>query len=231
MSPGRVITLAIETSNPTAPPGAGVALGESGRGPPRVLGVELLREPDRHDDDLAPAIDRLARRVGIVPGDLARVAVSVGPGGYTAIRTAVATAKMIAEATGARCVGVPSAAVAARRVDVSGPFAVCLASKDDTTFATVFAPGARRHDEGRLIRGEDLSSLQVRALVADSYLPSPIRHAAESLGLAIVTPVLDPAACFEVSFDRPETDPSGVLPLYPREPDAVTLWRRRTGRT
>lgn len=231
MGTGRVITLAIETSNPTAPPGAGVAVGESGMGPARVLGVELLREPDRHDDDLAPAIDRLVRRLGLAPRDLDRVAVSIGPGGYTAIRTAVATARMIAEATGAGCVGVPSACVAARRIESRERFAVCLASKGETTFATVFELDGKEASAGRLIRAGDLSSLGVRVLAADGYLPVSIRQAAQSDGLAIIPPTLDPGACFEVSVDRPETDPGAVLPLYPREPDAVTLWRHRKGRS
>jgi tRNA A37 threonylcarbamoyladenosine modification protein TsaB len=108
--------LAIETSNPSI--NAEVALGvlrESGAPSAGVdcITVEPVREVGRNEDDLLPAIDRACRRAGIAARQIARVGVSVGPGGYTSLRVACAAGKMIAEAVGALCVPVSSAAVAA----------------------------------------------------------------------------------------------------------------------
>ncbi|MFM9996698.1 MAG: tRNA threonylcarbamoyladenosine biosynthesis protein TsaB [Phycisphaerales bacterium] len=241
----RALTLAIETSNPGGVGGGGVAIGEGGPGAAaRVLGVEAVAPTSRasgRDDGLMPAIDRLARRLGIGPRDLTRIACSVGPGGYTGVRIAVAAAKLIAEAVGARCVGVPSARVAARRVDralidvgaaggPARPFAVAVASKGDATFLTVFDAPSRPRDAGRLVTADDFASADFGLLLADRFLPDAIRAAAARRGIEIVEPVFDAAACFEESLILPEIDPEALLPVYPREPDAVTQWRRRSAR-
>ncbi len=59
--------------------------------------VEWLGESARHDDDLLAAVDRLFGRLRLAPADTGVVGVSTGPGGFTGLRVAVATAKMLAE--------------------------------------------------------------------------------------------------------------------------------------
>jgi tRNA A37 threonylcarbamoyladenosine modification protein TsaB len=236
--PRDPVILAIETSNPSAGPGS-VAFGPVMRvdghagGTPEalsVLGLEPLREPTRHDDDLLPAIDRLARRLGLVPRDIARVAVSIGPGGYTACRTATAAGKMIAEAVGARCVAVPTPFVAARGVAHEFlPAAVCLASKHEATFVTVIGVDGRPAGPGRLVKAGDVRLLEVRAVSADRYLPSSIADSSRGLGVVMLPLRLDAAACWEASLGLPEVDAAALNPAYPREPDAVTQWRLRRG--
>ncbi len=158
---GSPVALAIEISNPSSGPrgpvdlgqglcvlaGPGVALAHVGsdgkRGPSHA---EALREGDRHTDDLMPAIDRLFRAHSASPSDLTSIAVSIGPGGYTSLRIAVATAKMLAHATGARVLPVPSASVAAWCLPIeSAPAVVCLASKGQTVHGTLL-PSSTRDD-------------------------------------------------------------------------------------
>ena len=115
------LTLAIEASNPSCT--AGVAIGSRTGG---LLGVEAVAAGDGRHDDLMSAIDRLAKRAGVGPRDIGRVAVSIGPGGYTALRIAVAAAKMMCEALRASCVAIPTARVVARRVKAEGSFAVMV---------------------------------------------------------------------------------------------------------
>jgi tRNA threonylcarbamoyladenosine biosynthesis protein TsaB len=226
------LTLAIETSNPSAG-GGGVALvaGEGGGalGVLDVLGVlgveSVSREPQQ--DDLMAAIARLCARCQKSPRDLTRVAVSIGPGGYTAVRVAVTVAKMICEATGAACVGVPTPLVVARRVDFPGPFAVALASKGETALVTRFENGAP--GPGALIDASGLTSLHIKLLIADAFLPPTMRARAAELGIPVQPPVFDPVACAQASEAIPPTDPAALLPLYPREPEAVTKWRALKG--
>lgn len=233
--------LAIEASNP----GAGAAQGPAGFGPGvaigvmcatgvGALGVEPVRESVRggQDDDLMPAIDRLFRRLGVDPraGVLGRVAVSVGPGGYTSVRVACAVGKMIAEACGARCVGVPSASVALESLhedERSGTVAVALAGKHDSAWVQVFVGGAAR-GAGRLMTAADVPVLVgagVGLLVADRFLSAPMRSAAQSVGVVIREPRFDVLACLRLGALLPAFDPVELVPIYPREPDAVTLWR------
>ncbi len=232
--PDELVTLAIETSNPSAMAdgsAGAVALGAGANLESlRVLGAESLGSTDRHDDGLMSAIDRLCRAAGVPAKSVGRVAVSIGPGGYTAVRIAVATARMISLATGAKCAGVPTARVVARRAPADvADFAVALASKGETANITVFRDRRPTDLPGRLLAAEDLRSLDVRTLIADRFLPAAMRAACHDLGMMVIRPVFDPVACLEASFQVPEQEALTLLPLYPREPEAVTQWRRREG--
>jgi tRNA A37 threonylcarbamoyladenosine modification protein TsaB len=227
------LILGIETSNPSAwepgdPSAPGVALAEHAGGSLRRVGVEPIRLDRPGEDDLVGAIDRLCRRVGVRPGDLRAVTVSVGPGGYTALRIAVAVGKMVAEATGAGAFGVPTAHAVARRAPSERPLAICLASKNESAWVVRFVESLRA-EPGRLLCASDLESLGVRILVADSFLPRAMVGECERLGVRVVRPVFDPHAVIEAAQDLEEIDPVQLLPIYAREPEAVTKWRSRRG--
>ncbi len=222
------LILGIETSNPSAwtvdsPARPGIAVARVGG---EVLGVEAIETSRSNEDDLAMAVSRLFTRLSLRARDVARVAVSVGPGGFTAVRLAVTTAKMIAEATGAQCLPVPTAWVVARRVRAEGRFAVALASKGESVFVTVF--GGSTPEEGKLVEADGLAGLAVKVIVADQFFPASMRAGAEALGIAIVPPVFDPVACLEIAAEGGITpvDPAVLVPLYPREPEAVTKWKK-----
>ncbi len=201
-----------------------MALGSRSRG---VVGHEPVQAGDGRHDDLLTAIERLCRREGVGPRDLCRVAVSIGPGGYTTLRIAVAAAKMLCESLRVECVAIETARVVARRVQAPGPFAVVLASKDETAFATVFDSALTDRGPGRLVTG--LESLGVGTIIADRHLPKAIAAEAMDRGVVIAAPRFDPAACLELSFDAAAVDPAALAPMYPREPEAVTKWRRLRG--
>lgn len=228
--------LAIETSNPSAwtpqtPVRPGVAVGRLDAGRWEVLAVEAVDPTRRHDDDLMPAVARACARARIRASGLGGVAVSVGPGGYTAVRLAVTVARMIAEAGGSACLPVPTAAaVALRRQKPDEPAAIALASKGETAFVTVVGVGGP--PEPGLVDAaglEALHGLGVRRLVVDQFVPGAIRSRAESLGWAIERPVFDPVACLEASVGVEAVDPLNLAPIYPREPEAVTKWRALHG--
>ncbi|HCT44583.1 MAG TPA: hypothetical protein DF699_05175, partial [Phycisphaerales bacterium] len=66
----------------------------------------------RGSDGVMRAIELICECNGVRPGSIARILVSVGPGGYTALRIATTTAKMLAHTLGAEVIPVPSALVA-----------------------------------------------------------------------------------------------------------------------
>lgn len=204
-----------------------------------VLGVEDIDPTKRHDDELLPAIDRLTRAVSVRPADLARVAVSAGPGGFTAVRMAVTVAKTLADAAKIQCIMVPSAVVAAAGATgmgrtprtVHGSFVVALASKGETAWimecdgGDLWKSPSRQH--GGLMSASDLPALAsrgVKSLVADRFLPQDMATAAQHAGMAIVRPVFDAVACGIISLQMPATDPVAASPVYPRPPEAVRKW-------
>lgn len=226
--PGELV-LAIETSNPSswtpaAPVMPGVCLGRRTASGFEVLAVEPV-DPRERDDHLMPAIDRAFRAAGAGPADLATIAVSAGPGGFTAVRIAVTTAKILADATGAAVVAVPSASVAARSVRDDGPFAVVLASKGEDAFVARFENPSTPSGPGAVADAAALAGLGVARLIADEFLPPTFAAWAKAAGVEILPPVFDPRACLAASLGLAPIDPLALTPIYPREPEAVRKWR------
>ncbi len=232
MPPPHPILLALETSQRTG----GVAV----RDPQGRAHAEPLSQSLRHDDELLPAIDRLYTRLGLEPRQTRAVGVSIGPGGFTGLRIAVATAKMLAETLGVDLVAVPSALVAAGSYRGPGPIVVALAAKGETCWATRL----RRVDgvtwsieqDGRIVDARSIDLAGVEAVLADRYLPEKLREICNHVGLKVVTPVLDPLACLAFmthlyTEEGRTVDPLYLKPIYPRPPEAVTNWDRRHGST
>lgn len=237
---GDSLCLAIETSNPSADPSAPgeVALARCGdwmneAAPIIVLASEVLSPAARHDDALMPAIDRLFSSAGADRSRLCRIAVSIGPGGYSAIRIAVATARMIAEITGAACVPVESAAVAARAPGLPERFIVLLASKRETVWATAFLKPCDGPPHalatGALVDAPALGAMHAigaaMTIVADDNLPDTFRLLAAARGWPVTPIRLRAASLLEASRGVAGVPPDALAPLYPREAEAVRKWR------
>ncbi|MEM7755895.1 MAG: tRNA (adenosine(37)-N6)-threonylcarbamoyltransferase complex dimerization subunit type 1 TsaB [Planctomycetota bacterium] len=230
--------LGIETSNPAATESdaaetrrapavaAAVVQGDGTLGP---VEIEPLAPTGRHDDDLIPAIDRLTTRLGLRATDLKRVCVSIGPGGFTGLRVAVATAKMLHEVTGCEVAPVPSALVAAHDLrEADAPAAMCLASKRGTAHVTlVFAGGSSR--ELGVIDEDAFASVcaheAVKAIIADHHLPEGWARATELLTRR--DPAFCAGACLRLGMSCLPVDAVQLIPAYPREPEAVTRWKSR----
>ncbi len=220
--PGSLF-LALETSQRT---GSVAVRDESGRNHAEALGRDL------RCDDLLSAIDRLFARARLSPGRIAAVGVSVGPGGFTGLRTAVATAKMLAETTGAALVPVPSGLVAAEAWPGPGPIVVALASKRGTAWAAAL----ERRDGHWAPRGEPglvtaLDLVGVETVLADEHLAPAMVDACRSAGVTVTEPVFTAETCLAVAERLlgagGTTDALHLSPVYARPPEAVSLWERR----
>jgi tRNA A37 threonylcarbamoyladenosine modification protein TsaB len=229
------ITLVIETSNPSAGPSAGSA-GEVGLAHgDELTAARELAPSGRHDDALMPAIAELFQERGVAPAEVGRVVVSVGPGGYSSVRIAVATAKMVSMATGAACVPAPSDASAACGSGVSGTIAVAMASKSrDGGSAWVRAfemdpDGARALEAGRVMDAEGLAALRDRtgfaSLVADAHLPEAMRAWAQENGVTVTPMALTAASCLAAGAGVAPVAAMELECVYPRDPEAVRKWR------
>jgi len=110
-----------------------------------LQGEELLEQaaldPTRRSTQtLAPAIEQLLRHHGWKPRQVELVAVAVGPGSFTGLRLAVATAKVFAYAVGAEVLGVNTLeAIAWGGVAGRGTLHVGMDAQRGEVFAARFA--------------------------------------------------------------------------------------------
>lgn len=204
--------------------------------------IELFPEARRHDDRLMPAIAELFARAELAPPDLAGVAVSIGPGGFSGLRIAVATARTLALSTPTWLVGVASAEVVAAGtpgLPASGRILVALGSKGERAWVETLqrsgptTPWRRDAAVARRGTASDFDVASADALVGDDHLPPAMRDAATAAGRPVVPPVFDPAACLDAGLaqfaDVGPTPPAELLPIYPGPPEAVAIWNERHG--
>lgn len=229
-STAHPITLGIEMSNPSAnasghAPTHSIAFWDE-RG--HLIGSSALPESSRGSDAILHAIASLARECAVVPNSIACVIVSVGPGGYTALRIATTSAKVLADTLNAKLVAVPTSRVASCSIeDPQRPALIALASKKDRCHASLLKADGSIEELG-IIDASALGSHAIKSVVADHHLPKSFRERASSLNLDVHPLRLDARALLDASERIDPIDPLHCAPIYAREPDAVTQWRART---
>ncbi len=228
------ITLGLEMSNPSAARAPddesthAVAVWSRSGQTHNLLGSAPMPRGARGSDGVMQSVASLCAGCGVQPADIERVIVSVGPGGYTALRIATTTAKMLASTLRAQLVAVPSALVAAQAIGPeSRPALIALASKKDHTFASVFDAGGCWSQLG-IITADGIEASGARSIVADSHLPESFTQRAGTLGISVIPIHLDARHLLAASAGIDPVDPAMLTPLYAREPDAVTQWRARS---
>lgn len=227
--------LAIECSNPSA---RGSNRGEVGlaelndTGGLEFLGSVGLSHEARGSDGLVSAIDELCKKHDVDSSQIARIVVSVGPGGYTALRISVTVAKMLARVIGCPVVPVESAAVAGVAcLGESSGVVLALASKNGKAHCTRLING--KLEVLGVIDGQGVVSSGAGVLVGDEHLPEEMIESAVAAGIEVRQIELSARACLEASVGYSgrfgEIDAAGLGVEYAREPDAVTQWRALHG--
>lgn len=126
----------------------------------RLLAAREAAMNDRRVDPLLPAVAAAFEQAGRPVGDLRRIVCGDGPGGFTALRLAGATAKGLARGTGAEFWVTPSPALvpaAAEPMLEAGEYMVLLDARRGECYAarvTVAAGGRITHcdDSRRMMR-------------------------------------------------------------------------------
>lgn len=131
--------LALDTSTLTG----SVALIDDGA----VLAESVARVRANHSEQLLPLVDEVLARAGVKLDALDRIAVGVGPGSFTGVRIAVATAKGLHLASGVTLVGVSSLdALVASAWGACGPVLAALDARRGELYAALYEvrSGVRR---------------------------------------------------------------------------------------
>jgi tRNA threonylcarbamoyladenosine biosynthesis protein TsaB len=130
-----MIVVALDTASPSTVAGVLLAGG-------RV--VEARDDPPagsrgEHAARLLPLIEQARMQGGVEWGDVDRIAVGVGPGGFTGLRIGIATARALAQGHGLPLVGVGS--LAALAAGAEGTVAAVLDARRGEVFAGVWQAG------------------------------------------------------------------------------------------
>jgi tRNA threonylcarbamoyladenosine biosynthesis protein TsaB len=224
----------------TATPRVSVAVGRDGQ----VLGEISLAGGRRHAEQLAPAIQYLCAEVDVAFGQLAFVAVGLGPGLFTGLRVGVTTARVMAQTLRIPVVGVPTLDLIAYPLRHTSRTVVSVvdARRDEVFFACYQpVPGGVQRIGGYEVTTPDGLAGELAARGEDALLAGDgaLRYAAE-LGRLDRVELAGPGAAppsagalvelATARYEREEFSPPGdVHPLYLRRSDAEIEWDRREG--
>lgn len=107
----------------------------------RLVADFTLNVKKNHSISLMPAIDFLVVQAGWQPKDLERIVVAQGPGSYTGLRVAVATAKTLAYTLKIDLVGVSSLYALAAETTTSGLVVPLINARRNNVYAGFYENG------------------------------------------------------------------------------------------
>lgn len=186
-----------------------------------------LAGPTPRSDLVMAAVDLLLRAAGLTPEQLAMVVASRGPGSFTGIRVALATAQGLAQAGGVPAHAFPSLLAQAARVELPECLAVQPARRG-FAFVQVFsrlAGSLRACGEPALVELASLATADVPVFAASGVpLPPGTRRADAARTTA--------EALLVLAAQTPRLELETLAPLYLEPPPAslppetLRSWRR-----
>jgi tRNA threonylcarbamoyl adenosine modification protein YeaZ len=214
-----VLLLALDTATPAVT----VALHDGSGVVAEVSAVDARR----HGELLAGFVNEALRKAGAAAGDLTAVAVGIGPGPYTGLRTGVVTARVLGNALSIRTDGICSLDVIAAQAVAETGATRATASTGGTDFLVV--TDARRREvywaRYRPDGGRTVGPLVGRPAELPAGLP--VAGEAGLLPAELVSVVLEPRypsaavlANLAVARLKAGQPPDLAEPLYLRRPDA-----------
>ncbi|MDP7008059.1 MAG: tRNA (adenosine(37)-N6)-threonylcarbamoyltransferase complex dimerization subunit type 1 TsaB [Phycisphaerales bacterium] len=191
----------------------------------------------REKDTFLPAIQDVVSDVGGDPKEITAVIVSSGPGSFTGLRVSIAAAKMIAISTGATVVSIPSSInVVASDENHGTQSLVVSAHKNDTSWVSVVNHSDRWSCDGTVISNKELARMvdTHTVLYGDEFLSDALKQCCVNNAIEIRPHHASATTLLTVGLQWLRlgitTDPAQLLPIYPREPEAVRLWKERKHR-
>lgn len=198
----------------------------------RLWSEETWWTKQQHTVEMLPRVDRALRSMGLAPADLKGVAVAIGPGSFTGLRSGLSLAKGLAEANALPIVGVPTLDVVAypHRMQPLPVCAVVEAGRGRICW------GFYAWREGRWLSASSYRLGEVSALCEEISQPTWIvgELETEAVGLlrarlgslaVVASPALAlrrPGCLAEIGWERlargDQDDPATLEPIYLHQP-------------
>jgi tRNA threonylcarbamoyladenosine biosynthesis protein TsaB len=143
-----------------------------------LLGERRFRTREGHSATLLPEIEALVAEAGATPADLMAVVIAAGPGSFTGLRVAAATAKGLVHARGLELYAYSTLLAVAGAADSPAPVCALLDARRDEVFHAVYRFGERVEELGPPAVG--MIDEVVSAAAAGTVFTGPgaTRHAA-----------------------------------------------------
>ena len=191
-----------------------------------LLAQTTLNIKKNHSITLMPAIDFLMNSLDMKPTDLDRIAVAQGPGSYTGLRIAVATAKTLAHTLKIELVGVPSL-LALVPEQVEGLVIPIMDARRNNVYAGFYQSGQAVRPEAHLPLAEVLgiagaADQPVTFVGETATFAEQIKDALPQAAIQSTLP--DAATIGRLGLDLPAQSIHDFVPNYLKRVEAEENW-------
>ena len=179
-----------------------------------------------HSINLMPAIDFLMKAVDLKPTDLDRISVAQGPGSYTGLRVAVATAKTLAYTLNIELVGVSSLYALAAAADFDGLVVPVIDARRNNVYAGFYKDGQSLKDDQHMNFADVLEAVKdEESVMFVGEVANFSNQIDESLPQAKVLSVLPSAyAIGKRGQELQPVDVDSFVPNYLKRVEAEENW-------
>ena len=191
----------------------------------KLVAESTVTVKKNHSISLMPTIDFLVAQAGWQPSDLERIVVAQGPGSYTGLRVAVATAKTLAYALDIDLVGV-SSLQALTDLSVDGVVIPIMDARRNNVYAGFYKNGQPVKTDQHMSFTAVLEAVKAEAKVifvgeVDNFSD----QIEESLPQAVILPVLPSAyAIGKYGQSLEPADVDSFVPNYLKRVEAEENW-------
>ena len=191
-----------------------------------LLAQMTLNIKKNHSITLMPAIDFLMNSLDMKPKDLDRIVVAQGPGSYTGLRIAVATAKTLAHTLKIELVGV-SSLLALVPEQVEGLVIPIVDARRNNVYAGFYQSGQTVQPEAHLPLAEvlEIAGAANQPVTFVGETAAFTEQIEEALPQATIQPSLpDAAAIGRLGLDLPAQSIHDFVPNYLKRVEAEENW-------
>lgn len=192
----------------------------------QVLAETTINIKKNHSITLMPAIDFLMESLDWTPKDLDRIVVAEGPGSYTGLRIAVATAKTLAHTLKIELVGV-SSLLALVPEQVEGLVIPVMDARRNNVYAGFYQSGQAVRPEAHLPLAEvlEMAGAANQSVTFVGETTAFTEQIEAALPQAAIQPTLpDAAAIGRLGLDLPAQSIHDFVPNYLKRVEAEENW-------